>query len=221
MMRPLLLLSCCCFLLKTSEAFEVARNRVVSLRLYGEQKDDREPPSPLLKAAWFATEAFGKVGAPKKQERKTTTGAPTTRADLVRRIAADNESDPPYFLAGGFDRDAYADDCEFSDPFVAFKGRDRFEDNLSNLGSSITEFAARPIGDPTIEEHSYSQKFIVKLRLALPWSPVLAWPWGVTHEFQETQDGSFLVVRHIEAWDVSPGEGLRQLFTPGANKKVV
>jgi hypothetical protein len=46
---------------------------------------------------------------------------------------------------------------------------------------------------------------------------VLAWPWGVLHEFDE-QSG--LIVRHIESWDVSPAEGVQQLFTGGVGKKV-
>lgn len=29
---------------------------------------------------------------------------------------------------------AYAPDCEFSDPFVAFKGTKRFQQNVGNLG---------------------------------------------------------------------------------------
>ena len=29
---------------------------------------------------------------------------------------------------------------------------------------------------------SYKTKLLVKLRLGLPWSPVLAWPWGVAFD---------------------------------------
>ena len=56
---------------------------------------------------------------------------------------------------------------------------------------------------------------MVKLRLALPWSPVLAWPWGVEHVLEERGDGTVVVVRHLESWDVSAGEGVRQLFRAG------
>ena len=55
---------------------------------------------------------------------------------------------------------------------------------------------------------------MVKLRLALPWSPVLAWPWGVEHVLEE-RNGNVVVVRHLESWDVSAGEGVRQLFRAG------
>jgi hypothetical protein len=30
---------------------------------------------------------------------------------------------------------AYTDDCLYSDPFVSFRGTDRFKQNVSNLGA--------------------------------------------------------------------------------------
>lgn len=33
----------------------------------------------------------------------------------------------------------YTEDCEFADPFVSFKGRRRFKQNVSNLGSFMEE----------------------------------------------------------------------------------
>ena len=65
-----------------------------------------------------------------------------------------------------------------------------------------------------MEGMSYKTKLMVKLRLALPWSPVLAWPWGVEHVLEE-RNGTVVVVRHLESWDVSAGEGVRQLFRSG------
>ena len=51
-------------------------------------------------------------------------------------------------------------------------------------------------------------------------SPVLAWPWGVEHVLEERDDGTVVVVRHLESWDVSAGEGVRQLLSAGAEKRV-
>ena len=117
----------------------------------------------------------------------------------------------------------YDEQCEFSDPFVAFRGRQRFVDNLANLaGGFISESSTRVI-DTSVERGgggapaAYSTKLMVKLRLALPWSPVLAWPWGVKHVFDPATG---LIVEHIESWDVSAGEGVRQLFASGADKRV-
>ena len=58
------------------------------------------------------------------------------------------------------------EDCEFADPFVSFKGRQRFEDNLANLaGGFITDYTARPLAS-SLEGLSYKTKLMVKLRLA-------------------------------------------------------
>lgn len=40
-----------------------------------------------------------------------------------------------YFVSGRGDMAAYASDCEFSDPFVAFRGTGRFQQNVGNLGA--------------------------------------------------------------------------------------
>jgi hypothetical protein len=103
---------------------------------------------------------------------------------------------------------------------VAFKGRQRFQDNLSNLaGGFITDSSTRVLsssldaGDAASGvPPSYSTKLMVKLQLGLPWRPVLAWPWGVRHVFdRETRQ----IVQHAESWDVSAATGVRMLFTPG------
>jgi hypothetical protein len=81
-------------------------------------------------------------------------------------------------------------------------------------------------------------RLVVKLQLNLPWKPVLAWVWGVRHEFdpaslqqvrshhQRTRWDTRALNRHAqllsqqtvhkESWEVSAGEGVRQLFSPGS-----
>ena len=108
----------------------------------------------------------------------------------------------------------YADDCEFADPFVSFKGRARFEENLANLGGGFISDASIRTLSTERTASSYTTKLMVKLRLALPWQPVLAWPWGVEHVL-DVRDGEVVVVRHLESWDVSAAEGVRQLFSAG------
>jgi hypothetical protein len=44
---------------------------------------------------------------------------------------------------------------------------------------------------------------MVKLELNLPWKPVLAWPWGVKYDIDPE---SFLVISHVESWDIEPWE---------------
>lgn len=176
-----------------------------------------EEPNLATKGAWFAAELAGKAKAafgdtPALADK---TAAPKSVKEAVERIRLDYEGDDgPYFLTGRMDSGVYDEDCEFADPFVSFTGRQRFEDNLANLaGGFITDSSIRPL-DTALDGLSYKTKLMVKLRLALPWSPVLAWPWGVEHVLEE-RDGTVVVTRHLESWDVSAGEGVRQLFRAG------
>mmetsp|Transcript_142432 Transcript_142432/g.262546 ORF Transcript_142432/g.262546 Transcript_142432/m.262546 type:complete len:345 (-) Transcript_142432:92-1126(-) len=185
------------------------------------------------KGVWFATELFGKAaaavrGAP-SISKSDMGAAPASLEESIARLQADYEGtsdDPrPYFLTGRMDELLYDENCEFADPFVAFKGRQRFKDNLENLaGGFIIDSSTRTL--ETVVERgdtasgappSYTTKLMVKLQLGLPWKPVLAWPWGVKHEFDPS---SGLIVRHIESWDVSAGEGVRQLLKPGPERGI-
>jgi len=169
---------------------------------------------------WYATEVFGKAaklvrGAPPVEEYAVGP-PPASTAEAIARLVVDYEGtddDPrPYFLTGKMDVALYDVDCEFADPFVSFRGRQRFKENLENLaGGFITDSSVRTL-DTSSTDTSYTTRLLVKLQLGLPWKPVLAWPWGVEHVFDE-QSG--LIVQHIERWEVSPAEGVRQLLRAG------
>jgi Uncharacterized conserved protein (DUF2358) len=159
--------------------------------------DDAGVSNPLTKVSWYAVEAFGKVfGSAIKSspDDSSASGAysldmpPRSIDETLARIQADNQRE--YFLSGQVDRLIYDPDCVFADPFVEFRGRDRFVENLENLGSFITEYSARPLAYEVID-NVVDTKFMVKLRLNLPWKPVLAWPWGVRCEVdKETNLGT-------------------------------
>lgn len=157
--------------------------------------------NPLTRASWYATEAFGKAfGSGKAPTVDSTDSPPTSVAETKRRILVDNERE--YFLSGQMDEAIYDPDCEFADPFVSFKGRDRFVENLQNLGSFITEYSARPL-DYSEQGNAVETRFMVKLQLNLPWKPVLAWPWGVRCEIDPN---TCLITLHQEKWDIEPVE---------------
>eukprot|EP00560_Eucampia_antarctica_P005128 CAMPEP_0197840854 /NCGR_PEP_ID=MMETSP1437-20131217/45843_1 /TAXON_ID=49252 ORGANISM="Eucampia antarctica, Strain CCMP1452" /NCGR_SAMPLE_ID=MMETSP1437 /ASSEMBLY_ACC=CAM_ASM_001096 /LENGTH=279 /DNA_ID=CAMNT_0043450523 /DNA_START=34 /DNA_END=873 /DNA_ORIENTATION=- len=186
---------------------------------------------PLTKASWYAVEAFGKLfgstqtgnensSESKGEEIADLTRAPLSIEEALVRIKMDN--DRSYFLSGEVDRLAYDEQCVFSDPFVSFAGRDRFVDNLSNLGSFITEYDAKMLKYDVIKKDEQTQvqtKVMVKLELNLPWKPILAWPWGVTYDIDED---TFLIKTHAESWNIEPLEGVKQIFrksTLRINKK--
>jgi Uncharacterized conserved protein (DUF2358) len=156
-----------------------------------EDDNDAGALNPLTKASWYAVEAFGKFfgSATKSPQDESSDSAeysldvpPSSVDETLARLQADNQRE--YFLSGQVDKLIYDPDCVFADPFVEFRGRDRFVENLENLGSFITEYSARPLAYK-VNDNIVDTKFMVKLRLNLPWKPVLAWPWGVRCEIDK------------------------------------
>lgn len=182
----------------------------------GESDEESVTKNPLELGAWYAVEAFGKVFGSKRAEGGESGTAdgidfslpPSSLDETLKRIQLDN--DRSYFLSGEVDRLIYDEDCTFADPFVSFDGRDRFIDNLANLGSFITKYDAKMIKyDVENGGSSIVTKVMVKLELNLPWKPVLAWPWGVSYL---VDPDTFLVTKHIESWDIEAWEGVKQIF---------
>mmetsp|Transcript_1525 Transcript_1525/g.3250 ORF Transcript_1525/g.3250 Transcript_1525/m.3250 type:complete len:244 (+) Transcript_1525:222-953(+) len=188
-----------------------------TLNLSKNDDNQNESKNPLELASWYAVEAFGKAFGSKNSvdggnnqvsDSIDFTKAPSSLDETLKRIQIDN--DRSYFLSGEVDRLIYDEACTFADPFVAFDGRDRFIDNLSNLGSFITNYDAKMIKyDVEDEGREIVTKVMVKLELNLPWKPVLAWPWGVSYS---VDPDTFLVTVHRESWDIEPLEGVKQIF---------
>jgi hypothetical protein len=148
--------------------------------------------NPLTKASWYAVEAFGKVFGSKAGDAAVVpSDGPSI--DLTRG---------PKSLQETLDRIQLDNDRSY------FEGRDRFVDNLANLGSFITKYSAKML-DYQAEGTTVKTRVMVKLELNLPWKPVLAWPWGVTYEI----DGeTLLITAHKENWEIEPFEGVKQIF---------
>jgi len=189
---------------------------VVSSSLKSNQDDDNDiSKSPLELAAWYGVEAFGKIFSSNKSAGTINnngsidmTVPPNSLDQTLQRLKLDSERS--YFLSGEVDRLIYSENCVFADPFVSFKGRDRFIDNLANLGSFITNYNAKVLNYSVENDGTeVNTRFMVKLELGLPWKPVLAWPWGVQYIIDPD---TYLVTEHIESWDIAPLEGVKQIF---------
>jgi hypothetical protein len=157
----------------------------------------------LTKASWYGVEVFGKVFGSKRDSSTSAYSLeqpPSSVEETKARLQADNNRE--YFLSGEVDKCIYDDQCVFADPFVSFKGRDRFVENLANLGSFITKYSAKPLSYYE-EDEAVVTKFMVKLELNLPWKPVLAWPWGVRCVIDRDTN---LITLHEESWDIAAWE---------------
>eukprot|EP00537_Pseudo-nitzschia_pungens_P002824 CAMPEP_0172364968 /NCGR_PEP_ID=MMETSP1060-20121228/7982_1 /TAXON_ID=37318 /ORGANISM="Pseudo-nitzschia pungens, Strain cf. cingulata" /LENGTH=288 /DNA_ID=CAMNT_0013088109 /DNA_START=64 /DNA_END=930 /DNA_ORIENTATION=+ len=179
----------------------------------GDSTGTQEDMNIVTKSSWYAVEWFGKAFGTSKDEtgESATSDAPKSLQETLLRIQEDN--DRSYFLSGEMDVAIYDPDCVFADPFVSFSGRDRFVDNLQNLGSFITKYDARVLpnkgSDAAKNDNVVKTRLMVKLELNLPWKPVLAWPWGVTYTIDPD---SFLITEHVESWEIEPLEGVKQIF---------
>lgn len=207
-----------CRILPKSPTSSFLTNTNTKTSLFSNQNQDQdveESMNPVTKASWYAVEAFGKIfGQANDDKSRDNVGSvdltkpPSTLTEAFSRIELDNKRS--YFLSGEVDVLAYDPQCVFSDPFVAFSGRERFVDNLANLGSFITEYDARMLTyEVDFDTPQVQTKVMVKLQLNLPWKPILAWPWGVTYKIDP---GTFLITEHQESWDIDAFEGVKQIF---------
>lgn len=195
---------------------------VVALAVKREEKSESGQPtaeaSPLVKAAWYGSEAFGKVvalvrGKPQEEEGTGASGGEEeattiSRAEAVAALRSDY--DRSYFVTGQMTMHIYEEECEFADPFVSFKGTKRFKENVSNLGSFI-EDANLKVLDWQDDGDKITAKWRFSCVLGLPWRPILAASGNTQHYFDAS---SGKIYRHVEMWDISPMDGLRQLFKP-------
>lgn len=197
--------------------------RVLSISCEAKNESTRTPPtadaSPLVKLAWYGSEAFGKAVAafrPSKEAEEDDVevyDGPVPRSEAVALIRKDYERS--YFVTGNMNMGIYEADCEFADPFVSFKGLKRFKQNVSNLGSFMEESSLKITDWQEYEDRIYA-KWRFNCILGLPWRPILA-ATGSTEYFFDSNSGK--ICKHVENWDISPADGVRQLFKPNSKRK--
>lgn len=152
---------------------EIAPTTSTTLLAKRTKEEKQNEKNPLTLVSWYAVEAFGKIFAPPATSKDSSddetndqaidlTVPPRSLSETLARIELDFERS--YFLSGAVDKLIYDPDCTFSDPFVSFNGRDRFVENLSNLGSFITKYSAKRLQYAVVSEPSPVVK--TKVRLA-------------------------------------------------------
>jgi hypothetical protein len=172
-----------------------------------------------LKAAWLASEQFGKAIGGKNEKNTGDVGEAlesqgektmTTREEIIESLRGDYESN--YFIGGQSEMCAYSSECVFADPFVSFTGLDRFKQNVGNLGTSLKDVECKVLRmvDRGEDGVTFYWKFSAVVD-ALPWRPKLAASGNTTHVLEGNK-----VVKHIEAWDVDPWVVLKKLLVPAS-----
>ena len=176
-----------------------------------------------VQLAWYASEAFGKVAAvfknPAGSQRETDDvdeKALATRDEVLTALREDYGKS--YFVTGDMSMWIYDPDCEFADPFVSFKGRGRFKQNVSNLGSFMEDVSLKVL-DWQESEGKVTTKWRFSCVLGLPWRPILAASGGTDHYFDastgETDDLSATVRNEPAAFlGVKHACRIRNMHTP-------
>lgn len=164
----------------------------------GVARASNTPPEPgaPLKALWYTAEQFGKLVGLSKPPPVATQSAPLAKLEPAEREAfLRQDYDVDYFISGKGELRAYDSQCEFADPFVAFKGTQRFVQNVGNLGGLLTDVKLKITGWE-LNESQLQTQWRFAATVSLPWRPRIAAAGGTTHEFAPDTG---LVVRHYEA----------------------
>ena len=195
-----------------------AKNGVRATSTKGDADIIETTSNPALKAAWLASEQFGKVTGKKGGEEIVSTSPseeePMTREEIIE--ALEKEYEKNYFIGGESEMKAYSSECVFADPFVSFTGLDRFKQNVGNLGTSLKDVECKVL--KMVDNGDDGVKFYWKFSAvveALPWRPKLAASGNTTH-ILEQKGARTEVVKHIEAWDVDPWVVLKKLLLPAS-----
>jgi len=199
----------------------------ISMRVSPSESD--KPTGPTsdadagVKAAWYASEAFGDIvslfrGKSAESEPAKIPEGKSEKlswAGTVEKLRADY--DRCYFVTGQLDPSLYLEDCEFADPFVSFKGLQRFKKNLDNLGPFMENVNLKITDWDDSEPGVVRTKWRFSCVLGLPWRPSLAAAGGTDHFFEE-QSGK--MIKHVEKWEIEPLDALKQIIRPGREKKL-
>ncbi|CAN8269676.1 unnamed protein product [Cochlearia groenlandica] len=117
-----------------------------------------------------------------------------------------------YFVTGIFTSEIYSVDCIFEDPTISFQGTELYKRNLRLLVPFLEDAS---IELQNIDKNESSQRKYIqatwKLRtyLKLPWRPLILIHGSTDYEL----DRDLKIVRHVEKWNVSAVEAIKQIFT--------
>jgi len=181
-------------------------------------KDDEkstEDPGLGLKSVWIGAEILGNVvGASKGNQPSTSTSGRQQGLSREKAIESIREDyDVNYFVSGQGDLSAYDPDCRFADPFASFRGTERFQRNVGNLGGMLQDVKLDISEFSETADGNLKTKWRFSAILDLPWKPRLAAAGGTLHILDPNTN---LVIEHIESWDVKPGAVVKTLLKPSA-----
>ncbi|KAL0051668.1 hypothetical protein WJX82_000012 [Trebouxia sp. C0006] len=125
-----------------------------------------------------------------------------------------------YFITGDISDAIYDSNCYFADPTVRFSGLAKWKGNLKLLVPfliepkiQLTKLESQEQGAqqaPLLQAHWTLQTY-----LKLPWRPFID-VIGATEYSLNAEANQ--IVRHIESWNITPLQAIKQIFTPAASR---
>ncbi|KAL0034678.1 hypothetical protein WJX77_002009 [Trebouxia sp. C0004] len=124
-----------------------------------------------------------------------------------------------YFITGDISDAIYDSNCYFADPTVRFSGLTKWKGNLKLL----VPFLVEPEIQLTRLESQQGAQLVPLLQaewtlqtyLKLPWRPFIN-VIGATEYSLNAEANQ--IVRHIESWNITPLQAIKQIFTPAASQ---
>ncbi|GJP56932.1 hypothetical protein CLOM_g15984, partial [Closterium sp. NIES-68] len=139
--------------------------------------------------------------------------------ELVEAVRGDYEQ-RAYFVTGAISTRFYDEACDFADPTVRFSGLALWRRNISLLtpffdGPTIHLLDLQVVGPTPSSAARLETRWRLCAPIRLPWRPLVDINGSTVH----TLNGAATkVVSHVEAWEVSAFDAIKQLFRPGPNR---
>lgn len=164
---------------------------------------------------------FGQTAENVRQEACSDHGvlAPGDIDGLLAYIREDFDK-RAYFITGEISDAIYDSNCYFADPTVKFSGLAKWKGNLKLLVPflvepeiQLTKLESQQQGAqqaPRLQAHWTLQTY-----LKLPWRPFIN-VIGATEYSLNAEANQ--IVRHIESWNITPLQAIKQIFTPAASR---
>lgn len=126
-----------------------------------------------------------------------------------------------YFITGDINDLIYDDNCYFADPTVQFSGLAKWKGNLKLLVPFLIEpriqlTKLESQQQPGNQSPTLLAQWTLQTHLKLPWRPYVD-VIGAT-EYSLNRDAN-QVVRHVESWNITPIEAIKQVLLPGGRRQ--
>ncbi|KAK9796278.1 hypothetical protein WJX73_003180 [Symbiochloris irregularis] len=177
-------------------------------------EEAKDADNPLIRVSvGAATAVLDLFRGSRGQAGPKARSAPASSLDEMLFHLREDFEQHAYFVTGDINEALYDADCLFEEPTIRFSGLKKWQRNLKLL---VPFFVEPTIDLKRLEIVSSSPPQLqaawrLRTQLKLPWKPLV--DVGGCTDYLVDPD-TMQIVRHVEAWDVSPLQAIMQIFRP-------